>query len=80
MLPNSGSLYGGTRCIILGSNFIDSPNLTVKMGDITVKHEYHENGALLITTPPNIVNTKLLIRISNDGTEYCDSNVYFIYT
>jgi len=80
ILPDSGSSTGGTRCVLIGSNFIESPNLTVKVGDIIIKPEFHENCSLIITTPPSISNTKSKIQISNDGKEYCDSNIYFIYT
>jgi hypothetical protein len=37
ILPNIGSSLGGTKVAILGANFVHSPNLKVRFGDVIVR-------------------------------------------
>jgi len=80
ILPFSGPSTGGTRVALIGSNFVNSSNLTVKFGDLIVSPEYHETGTLIFTTPPASPGTKISVSVSNDGKEFSQSDTSFTYT
>jgi len=77
IIPTIGS--PGDRCVILGANFIESKWLSVKIGNMIIKPEYHENGTLIITIPPSPPDKKVEIQVSNDGEEYSRNHIFFSY-
>eukprot|EP01128_Nolandella_sp_AFSM9_P005029 TRINITY_DN2373_c0_g1_i1.p1 TRINITY_DN2373_c0_g1~~TRINITY_DN2373_c0_g1_i1.p1 ORF type:complete len:626 (-),score=118.45 TRINITY_DN2373_c0_g1_i1:8-1885(-) len=77
VLPPFGSSSGGTRCVILGSNFIDSPKLRVRFGDVVVRPTFHESKTLICTTLPAQGPGPQIVTVSNDDKEYCQSSISF---
>ena len=51
IVPATGTTKGGTRVVILGSNFEDTPTLIVKFDNIIVTPEFHGPGTLICVTP-----------------------------
>lgn len=78
VLPPSG--ISGTKFVILGSNFVNSPKLCVKVGDQEIKCQYHEPGTLICIAPEYPTGGSVPIRVSNDGKNFCDTRVHFNYT
>jgi hypothetical protein len=76
ILPPNGK--GGTRVVILGTNFVNSPNLKVRFGNTEVTPTFHEQGTLICTVPtilkpePNGIP----VRISNDSISFCETKVF----
>jgi len=79
VLPAFGPACGGTRLAILGSNFINTSNLKVKFGETLFSPEFHEAGTLIITAPTGVRGMRVPITVSNDGTDFCQSDVIFTY-
>jgi hypothetical protein len=79
VLPPRGSAAGGSRVVVLGANFIDSPKLRVKFGDVVVRPIFHENKTLICTTLPGTPGVTVKVRVSNDGTDYCDTMAEFTF-
>eukprot|EP01130_Rhizamoeba_saxonica_P016228 TRINITY_DN7467_c0_g1_i1.p1 TRINITY_DN7467_c0_g1~~TRINITY_DN7467_c0_g1_i1.p1 ORF type:complete len:451 (-),score=71.96 TRINITY_DN7467_c0_g1_i1:40-1392(-) len=80
IIPEYGSYVGGTRCVLLGVNFVESTKLRVSFGETIVAATYHEENTLIVHTPPCLGTSPVLIRATNDATHYCDSSLYFTYT
>jgi hypothetical protein len=79
VLPPSGKV--GTRCVVLGSNFVNNPLLRVRFGDVEVTPTFHEQGTLICIVPPFQKHLCVPILVTNDGINYCqDSKVSFTYT
>lgn len=78
--PVGGS---GSRVVILGNNFTDSQKLRVRFGDIDITSTtiFHETGTLICTLP-NVTQKsgRVPVRVSNDGTNFCDSKFFFDFT
>jgi len=68
----------GDRCVILGVNFIDTKSLSVKLGEILVKPEFHENVTLIVNIPSNSPFQQVEVLVSNDGIEYCSNNIFLL--
>jgi hypothetical protein len=81
VLPNGGT--NGTKFVILGSNFVNSPNLRVLFGDKDLQPKYHEQGTLICVAPDiqnlNSNNRVLPIQVSNDGYNFCENKIFFTY-
>lgn len=69
----------GTRAVVLGINFVNNPNLKVRFGDHEVPNTFHEQGTLVITVPTLPKSGSLPVRVSNDGTNYCETKVFFTF-
>jgi len=80
VLPPSGTI--GTRIVIIGHNFVNSPKLRVRFGDVECSPTFHEQGTLICLVP-NIIKSgqktpmQLQVRVSNDAVNYCDTQVRF---
>mmetsp|Transcript_7680 Transcript_7680/g.10597 ORF Transcript_7680/g.10597 Transcript_7680/m.10597 type:complete len:531 (+) Transcript_7680:75-1667(+) len=75
--PNGGS---GTRVAILGSNFVNSPTLVVRFGEVEVQPSFHEQGTLLCNVPSLPKTAGLVpVRVSNDSANFCETKVFFNY-
>jgi len=77
ILPTSGSF--GTRAVILGINFVNNPNLKVRLGDFEIPNQFHEQGTLIVTLPSLPKSGMMPVRVSNDGSNYCETKVFFTY-
>jgi hypothetical protein len=79
VLPPAGK--NGSRVVILGSNFVNTPNLRVRFGSSEVTATFHEQGTLICTVPPlkPADGTSIPVRVSNDGINYCETKVFFTY-
>jgi len=76
VIPESGR--AGDRCVIIGSNFINSKSLCVKFGEKVIKPEFHESMTLIINIP--VLSSKIdkvELLVSNDGEEFCGGSVHF---
>lgn len=78
VLPSRGS--AGTRVVILGTNFVNSPHLRVSFGDQITAANFHEKGTLICTVPPGLPVGPQVLRVANDSVHFCESNVYFAIT
>lgn len=78
-IPNCGLV--GSRVIILGSSFIDVDTVRVKFGESIAHHTFHESGALIAHVPPQPpgAGNRVLVSVSNDGTDYSATNAAFTY-
>ena len=75
ILPPNGKV--GTRVVILGTNFVNSPNLRVRFGNTEVTPTFHEQGTLICTIPTQLkpeING-IPVRISNDSVSFCETKV-----
>jgi len=79
VLPPRGSGLGGTRVVVLGANFTNTPKLLVKFGESIVHPTFHESGTLICTTLPGIPGTTVMVRVTNDGSDYCATYATFTY-
>jgi len=79
IIPSSGS--SGDRCILLGANFINSKSLSIKIGELIIKPEFHEDVTLIFNIPqiPDSQSKVYQIQVSNDGEEYCGDKIFFTY-
>jgi hypothetical protein len=77
ILPTHGAT--GSRAAILGTNFVNSPNLKVKFADFDVPCNFHEQGTLIISVPSLPRSGKFPVKVSNDGVNYCETKVFFNY-
>lgn len=75
ILPSRGQ--AGTRVVVLGGNFVNSPHLKASFGEIPVPATFHEKGTLICTVPPGLSVGPVVVRVSNDSTNFCESSVYF---
>eukprot|EP01129_Flabellula_baltica_P006380 TRINITY_DN237_c0_g1_i1.p1 TRINITY_DN237_c0_g1~~TRINITY_DN237_c0_g1_i1.p1 ORF type:complete len:399 (+),score=86.17 TRINITY_DN237_c0_g1_i1:101-1297(+) len=69
---------GGSRCVIIGSNFVNTPKLKVKIGNTTVTPTFHESGTLVITTPYFATAGPRRITVSNDSQNFTHSDTWLI--
>jgi hypothetical protein len=73
VLPTVGRAGTQTRLCILGSNFIDSPDLAVRFGDAhTVTASFHGVGTILCNTPA-LPAGNYTVTVANDGTTFCEA-------
>eukprot|EP01129_Flabellula_baltica_P008355 TRINITY_DN3308_c0_g1_i1.p1 TRINITY_DN3308_c0_g1~~TRINITY_DN3308_c0_g1_i1.p1 ORF type:complete len:580 (-),score=98.46 TRINITY_DN3308_c0_g1_i1:605-2344(-) len=79
VLPPIGPASGGTRVVIIGSNFVNTENLLVQFGNQLLRPEFHEAGTLIFTTPPGNSGSILPVSVSNDSVEFAQSNTVFTF-
>eukprot|EP01124_Arcella_intermedia_P006795 TRINITY_DN14095_c0_g1_i1.p1 TRINITY_DN14095_c0_g1~~TRINITY_DN14095_c0_g1_i1.p1 ORF type:complete len:701 (-),score=105.90 TRINITY_DN14095_c0_g1_i1:119-2221(-) len=79
VLPCHGSAVGGLRVVVLGANFSNTPKLLVKFGEATVHPVFHESGTLICTTLPGVSGQSVIVRVTNDGIDYCSTFATFTY-
>lgn len=78
ILPSSGT--AGTKVVILGSNFIQSNNLSVKIGNSVVVPQFHESGTLICIIPKLEQSNQIIpVTVSNDGRDYSHTKASFTY-
>lgn len=77
ILPGNGVV--GSRVVLLGASFVNSPSLMVKIGDTEASPTFHEQGTLICVVPPlpQGPGHTYHVRVSNDGINYSDSRVLF---
>lgn len=78
IIPNYGPINGGTRVVILGANFIESPTLRVRFGNIEVYPIVHGPKTLICLTPQNQPGT-VPIHVCNDVNVWSDQCGSFTY-
>jgi len=74
-LPPAGPC-AGARIVVLGANFVNSPELRVRAGELELMPQFHEAGTLIVQLPPHSPGV-VQLRVANDGQHYCESRVYF---
>eukprot|EP01129_Flabellula_baltica_P004879 TRINITY_DN1729_c0_g1_i1.p1 TRINITY_DN1729_c0_g1~~TRINITY_DN1729_c0_g1_i1.p1 ORF type:complete len:454 (-),score=86.80 TRINITY_DN1729_c0_g1_i1:26-1321(-) len=77
IVPAIGRQSGGDRCVLIGSNFVDSEKLVVRFGETVIRPQFHEAGCLIITTPPCYSN-QVQVTVSNDGEHFCSIIHFFL--
>eukprot|EP01089_Gocevia_fonbrunei_P007670 TRINITY_DN188_c0_g1_i2.p1 TRINITY_DN188_c0_g1~~TRINITY_DN188_c0_g1_i2.p1 ORF type:complete len:487 (+),score=64.81 TRINITY_DN188_c0_g1_i2:436-1896(+) len=78
VLPSTGGCAGGTRIVILGSNFINNPKLKVRFGDVVVPATFHEGGTLIVVTPPR-TRSRVPVSVTNDDVNFCETSCFFSF-
>jgi hypothetical protein len=73
-----GPCTGGTRVVILGSNFINCSGLKVRFGDMVVPATFHEAGTLICVTPSRL-RGRGAVSVTNDGLNFCETQCYFSF-
>jgi hypothetical protein len=76
VLPSHGSAAGNNRVVILGSRFVNSPNIRVRFGDVEVVPHFHEQGTLICLSPPHPPGGAP-VRVANDGKHFCETKVVY---
>ena len=77
--PASGSLAGGSKISIFGSNFIASGLLSCKFGDLIVPAQYISNEVLTCISPRVVASSSVIVEMSNNGFDFTSSTVHFTY-
>lgn len=71
IIPQQGFVRGGTRIVVLGENFMDSPGLRVRFDQTEVQPSYHGPRTLICVTPPSRRGVgPVSIRVCNDGRKW----------
>jgi len=78
VVPGTGSTEGGSRVVIIGLNFEDSPGLVVKFDNIPVVPEFHGTGTLICLTPRH-VPAQVKVTVANNGKQFGNTNALFTY-
>lgn len=78
VVPATGSTQGGTRVVVLGTNFEDTPALLVKFDNIAVIPEYYGAGTLICITPRHIPG-QVSVTVSNNAKDYGKSKGTFTF-
>ena len=79
VIPSAVAAAGGTKVVILGSDFVKCPQLKVKIGTVEVPANFHEPGTLWIYVPPLAPNKSYKLEVSNDGLFWGVSPVQLHY-
>eukprot|EP01114_Cavostelium_apophysatum_P000251 TRINITY_DN10242_c0_g1_i1.p1 TRINITY_DN10242_c0_g1~~TRINITY_DN10242_c0_g1_i1.p1 ORF type:complete len:534 (-),score=148.30 TRINITY_DN10242_c0_g1_i1:264-1865(-) len=71
----------GSRVVVLGSNFVNTPQLRVKFGEVECQPMFHEQGTLIcvVPNPHRPITVPVPVRVTNDGLNYCDTRVGFTF-
>lgn len=69
VVPTTGSTQGGTRVVVLGTNFEDTPALLVKFDNIAVIPEFYGAGTLICITPRHIP-AQVSVTVSNNAKDF----------
>ena len=78
--PNKGSIFGGTKVIIHGSNFLESKKLKCRFGNIdTVSAIYLTSDMLLCESPSHLWAGDIEVEITINGQDYTRSRQVFSY-
>lgn len=78
VIPYSGTIAGGTRVAVLGTNFVDSPSARVRFDNIDVMPVFHGPRTLICTTPPHHSGI-VSVRVSNDSKLWSPTAASFTY-
>eukprot|EP01102_Stenamoeba_stenopodia_P001918 TRINITY_DN11733_c0_g1_i1.p1 TRINITY_DN11733_c0_g1~~TRINITY_DN11733_c0_g1_i1.p1 ORF type:complete len:485 (+),score=80.75 TRINITY_DN11733_c0_g1_i1:126-1580(+) len=78
VIPSFGPSSGNARVVILGSGFLNNPNLVVRFGNIEVKPGFHESGTLTAYAPPCPPGI-VAVTVANDRCNFGDTRGYFQY-
>lgn len=78
VVPESGSITGGTRIAILGSNFVESPAARIRFDNIDVMPVFHGPGTLICHTPQHSQGT-VSVRVCNSAKKWSDTVINFTY-
>eukprot|EP00011_Vannellida_sp_DIVA3-517-6-12_P004693 CAMPEP_0114612472 /NCGR_PEP_ID=MMETSP0168-20121206/4640_1 /TAXON_ID=95228 ORGANISM="Vannella sp., Strain DIVA3 517/6/12" /NCGR_SAMPLE_ID=MMETSP0168 /ASSEMBLY_ACC=CAM_ASM_000044 /LENGTH=876 /DNA_ID=CAMNT_0001823459 /DNA_START=186 /DNA_END=2816 /DNA_ORIENTATION=- len=78
VIPCEGTPAGGSRVVVIGSNFMETPAARVAFDGIAVRPEFHGPGTLLCHTPPHPVGV-VQVGTSNDGKRWSTSTAPFKY-
>jgi len=78
VIPSFGPSSGNARVVILGSGFLNNPNLVVRFGNIEVKPGFHESGTLTAYAPPCPPGI-VAVTVANDRYNFGDTRGYFQY-
>ena len=80
VIPPEGFIGGGTRVVILGDNFMDTPGLRVRFERIDVQPSYHGPRTLVCIVPPGATPGNASVRVCNDAKKWGDpGDVSFLY-
>ncbi len=70
LVPAQGFIGGGTRVVLLGNNFMDTPGLRVRFHKTDVQPVYHGPRTLTCHAPPHPAAGPVSVRVCNDATKY----------
>ncbi len=70
LVPAQGFIGGGTRVVLLGNNFMDTPGLRVRFDKTDVQPVYHGPRTLTCHAPPHPAAGPVSVRVCNDATKY----------
>lgn len=76
IIPSFGYCTGNQRIAILGDNFVDSDQLLVQFGTMSVKPEFHENKTLICVTPPSSCAGLVSVRIYNGRNSFSEELLF----
>jgi hypothetical protein len=65
-----GSHLGGTRVVVLGANFMDTPALRVRFGRVDVQPVYHGPRTLSCLAPPARAAGPVAVAVCNDAARF----------
>ena len=77
--PAVGSFHGGTKVLIVGNNFVNSPDLNCKFDETTVQATFINSNELSCITPSQLSPRQSIVQVSNNGIHFEGtlSNVVF---
>ncbi len=70
VIPAEGSREGGTRVVVLGANFMDTPALRVRFGRIDVQPVFHGPRTLSCLAPPARATGPVDVAVCNDASKF----------
>ncbi len=80
IVPSQGHVGGGTRVVLMGNNFMDTPGLRVRFDKTDVQPVYHGPRTLTCQVPPHTGAGPVSVRVCNDATKFGDaSDVPFVF-
>ena len=78
VIPCKGSTQGGTKVVVLGCDFVESPGLRIKFDETTVIPVFHGPKTLICKTPSHTPST-VKVRVSNDNKNFSETSSAFTF-
>jgi len=78
VIPGFGPPSGGTRVVVLGSNFVDSPAARIRFDITDVMPIFHSSGTLICHTPQHSPG-QVSVRVCNSNKKWSETSANFTY-
>ncbi|KAH3732091.1 calcium-activated BK potassium channel [Pelomyxa schiedti] len=78
VVPCTGPISGGTKVVILGANFANSPSMKVQFDNVEVSPVFHGPSTLVCTTPEHLAGV-ISVRVCNVSSDWSLSAATFTY-